>query len=95
MIKDITKFFSSRVNLNIIQCILYFIIGYIMGEYLNWKQFGILFFTIFALQFITRTKGVADGMAFRQLMIDNEWEVNKVIQKIKEQADRAKKEDIN
>ena len=70
MIKDITKFLSSSVNLSILQCILYFIIGSIMGEYLDWTQFSLMFIVLFGIQFITRIKAVADGMAFRQLMIE-------------------------
>ena len=62
-----------------------------MGQYLDWIKFGIMFVVLFVIQLITRTKGVADGMMFRQLMIDNEWQVNEVIQKIKDEADKARK----
>ena len=88
----ITNFMSSRWNLTILQLICYFIIGWIMGEYLTWVKFGIMFVVIFIIQFVTRAKSVADGMMYRQLMVENEWEVNEVIQKIKDEADKAKKD---
>ncbi len=90
--KTIINFLSSRINLTILQCVCYFVIGWIMGEYLNWIQFGIVFVVLFLIQFITRTKAVADGMMYRQLMVENEWEVNEVIQKIKDEADKARKD---
>ena len=92
----ITNFLSSRTNLTILQCLCYFVIGWIMGEYLNWIQFGIVFVVLFIIQFITRTKAVADGMMFRQMMMDNQIEANEVIRRIKKEADRARKNnDIN
>ena len=71
------------MNLTILQLMCYFVIGYIMGVYLDWIKFGIMFVVILVIQIITRTKAVADGMMYRQLMMDNEWEVNEVIQKIR------------
>ena len=92
----IGNFLSNRTNLTILQCVCYFVVGYVMGEYLNWIQFGIVFVVLFIIQFITRVKAVTDGMMFRQMMIENQWEVNDVIQKIKQEADRARKNnDIN
>ena len=92
----ITNFLSSRTNLTILQCVCYFVIGYVMGEYLNWIQFGIVFVVLFIIQFITRVKAVTDGMMFRQMMTDNQIEANEVIRRIKKEADRARKNnDIN
>ena len=92
----ITKFISSRLNLTILQCLCYFIIGWIMGEYLDWMKFGVMFVVILIIQFVTRTKAVADGMMYRQIMIDNQMDANDIIQKIKEEADKARRNnDIN
>ena len=92
----ILDFLNSRFNLNALQCILYFVVGYIMAEYLNLVQFIITFVAIFSIQFITRIKAVADGMMFRQLMTDYEMDANDIVQKIKEQAQEARKNnDIN
>ena len=86
MIKTITAFLSSRWNLTIFQCILYFIVGWIMGEHLTWIEMGVMFVVMLCIQFITRTKAVADGMVFREIMIDNQIDANEVIQKMKKQA---------
>ena len=92
----ITKFISNRTNLTIVQCILYLIIGYIMGQHLNLIQMGIMFILLYGIQFITRTKGVADGMVFRQLMLDHNMKANEIVEKIKEQAKEARRtDDIN
>ena len=55
-----------------------------------------MFILLYGIQFITRTKGVADGMVFRQLMLDHSMKANEIVEKIKEQAEEAKKNnDIN
>jgi len=67
-----------------------------MGEYLSWTEFGVMFVVILIIQFVTRTKAVADGMMYRQIMIDNQMDANDLIQKIKEETDKARRNnDIN
>jgi AMMECR1 domain-containing protein len=67
-----------------------------MGEYLDWMKFGVMFVVILIIQFVTRTKAVADGMMYRQIMIENHMDANDIIQKIKEEADKARRNnDIN
>ena len=83
MKETIIAFLSSRTNLTIFQCLLYFVIGHIMGEYLSWGQMGIVFVVLLVIQFITRTKAVADGMMFRQMMLDNQVSANEIIRKMK------------
>ena len=95
MIKTITAFLSNRINLTIFQCLLYFIIGYIMGEHLSYVELGIMFVVMFGIQFITRTKAVADGMMFREMMIDLNTDANEIVRKMKEETDRLNKEDLN
>ena len=96
MIKSIIAFLSSRWNLTIFQCILYFIIGWIMGEHLTWIEMGVMFVVMFGIQFITRTKAVADGMMFRQMMMDNQVDANEIIRKMKQEMDRLnKRDDLN
>ena len=91
--RTIINFLSSRTNLTIFQCILYGIIGYIMGGYLTWTQMAIMFAILFIIQFITRTKAVADGMVFRQIMIDNEVGANEIVRRMREDMDRMADED--
>jgi len=56
----------------------------------------VMFVVILIIQFVTRTKAVADGMMYRQIMIDNQMDANDLIQKIKEETDKARRNnDIN
>ena len=95
MKEQIIAFLSSRANLTIFQCILYFIVGYIMGQYLSWSELGIMFIVMFLIQFITRTKAVADGMMFRQMMLDNQVSANEIIRKMKKDMDEMNNQDLN
>ena len=90
------SFLSSRINITVVQCVLYFIVGYVMGQHLDWLQFIIVFIMILGIQFITRIKATSDGMVFRELMVNHEMKANDIVQKIKEQVEEAKRNnDIN
>ena len=91
----ITNFLSNRMNLTIFQCLLYFIIGWVMGEYLTWPKLGLMFVVMLGIQFITRTKAVADGMMFREMMMSSQVDANEIVKRMKEEADRMNKEDLN
>ena len=92
----IIAFLSSRTNLTLLQYILYLIVGYVIGKHLDWIQMGIMFILLFGIQFVTRTKAVADGMVLRQLMVNYNLKANEIVEKMKEQAEEAKKNnDIN
>ena len=91
----ISNFMSSRLNLTILQCICYFVIGYIMGVHLNWIEFGVMFVVIFIIQLITRAKAVADGMMYRQIMLDNKVDANEIVRMMKKEQDKINKKDLN
>ena len=91
----ITEFLSNRVNLTIFQCILYLIIGYVMSQYLSWSELALMYIVLLLIQFITRTKGVADGMLFRQIMMDSKVEANDIIKMIKKEQEKINKIDLN
>ena len=95
MKNSIIAFLSNRINLTIFQCLLYFIVGYVMGEYLTWPKLILMFAVMLGIQFITRTKAVADGMMFRQMMLDNQVDANEIVKMIKKEADRLNKRDLN
>ena len=95
MIKAIINFMSSRGNLTIFQCILYGVVGYVMGMYLTWPKSILMLVVMYLIQFITRTKAVADGMMFRQIMMDNQVDANEIVKMIKKEADRMNKRDLN
>ena len=91
----IINFMSDRNNLTIFQCVLYFIIGWVMGQHLTWMELCVMFVVMLGIQFITRTKAVADGMMFREMMIDLDVDANEIVRKMKEEAERLDKEDLN
>ena len=95
MKRVIINFLSNRTNLTIFQCLLYFIVGYIMGQHLTWIELVLMFVVMLGIQFITRTKAVADGMMFREMMIDLDVDANEIVRKMKEEAERLDKEDLN
>ena len=76
---------------------MYSMIAYIMLQYsMSILEMIIVFSLLLTIQFLTRIKAVADGMMFRQLMTDYEMDANDIVQKIKEQAQEARKNnDIN
>jgi len=86
---------SNRWNLTIFQCLLYFIIGWVMGEHLTRLELGVMFIVMLMIQFITRTKAVADGMVIKQIMVDNQLSANEIINKMKQESDRLNKDDLN
>ena len=91
----IINFISNRNNLTIFQCVLYFIIGWVMGEYLTWPKLGLMFVVMLGIQFITRTKGVADGMVMGHLMKKHNIKTNEFLQRMKDETDKINKEDLN
>ena len=95
MIKAIINFMSSRGNLTIFQCILYGVVGYVMGMYLTWPKLILMLVVMYLIQLITRTKAVADGMVFRQMMLDSRVDANEIVKMIKKEQDKINKKDLN
>tara|TARA_R110001583_G_scaffold26174_1_gene94468 strand:+ start:266 stop:565 length:300 start_codon:yes stop_codon:yes gene_type:complete len=98
----IHKFLTNRINLTIFQCILYFIIGYVMGEYLTWEQLVLMFVIMLVIQMITRVKAIADGILIVQ-MLDNKFEtqrgdldkLDKDIDRLMKDSKKMDKKDLN
>ena len=92
MITTLKNFVSNRTHLSIIQFLMYSMIAYIMLQYsMSILEMVIVFSLLLTIQFLTRIKAVADGMMFRQLMSDYEMDANDIVQKIKEQAEEARR----
>ena len=91
----IARFLGSRLNLTIFQCLMYIVIGYVMSQHLTWSELTLMYVLLFIIQFITRTKAVADGMMFRQMMIDLNCDTDEFVQHMKREVDKIKKEDLN
>ena len=91
----ISRFLGSRLNLTIFQCLMYIVIGYVMSQHLIWSELALMYILLFIIQFITRTKAVADGMMFKQMMIDLNCDTDEFVQHMKREVDKIKKEDLN
>ena len=72
-----------------------FIVGYIMGQHLTWIELGMMFIVMFGIQFITRTKAVADGMVMGHLMKKHNIKTNEFLQRMKDEVDKIDKEELN
>ena len=91
----IINFLSNRTNLTIVQCMLYLIIGYVMGQYLDWVRMIIMFVLLFSIQWMTRIKAVADGMVFHQLIEHHGMDANEIVKIMKKETDKIKKDEWN
>ena len=91
----IVNFLSSRTNLTVVQCMLYLIIGYVMGQHLGWLQLLVMLIIMLCIQWITRIKAVADGMVFHQLIEHHGMDANEIVKRIKEEADKMNKDEWN
>ena len=90
----LSRFISSRNNVTILQCLLYGMMGVILGNVgLSWQEILFICVLMIGIQFITRIKAVADGMVMNQLMNDHSMQANDIIQRMKEEADKIKQED--
>ena len=89
------NFLSSRTNLTLVQCMLYLIIGYVMGQYLDWTRMIIMFALLFGIQFITRVKAVADGMVFHQLIEHHGMDANEIVERMKDEVDKMDRDELN
>ena len=82
------NFMNSRLNLTILQCILYFIVGWVMGSYLSLGQMCVMFIVLFGIQLITHVKALSDGMVFYNQMMNDNPRIKKMLDKIKEDSER-------
>ena len=89
------NFLSSRTNLTIFQCVLYLMIGYIMGQHFSWVELGIVFILLFGIQFVTRVKAVSDGMVFGHMMKKNNMKANEIVERMKKDVEKMEKDEWN
>ena len=81
----LTNFLTSKLNLTIMQCLLYFVLGYMFREHYTIKQIVIISIVLLGIQFITHIKAVAHGMMLHQLMVEGQHSMMKVIKKIQKE----------
>ena len=95
MKQTIINFLSSRTNLTIFQCVLYLMIGYIMGQHFSWSELGIVYVLLFGIQFVTRVKAVSDGMVFGHMMKKNNMKANEIVERMKKDVEKMDKDEWN
>ena len=91
----LANFLSSRTNLTIFQCVLYLMIGYIMGQHFSWSELGIVYVLLFGIQFVTRVKAVSDGMVFGHMMKKNNIKANEIVERMKKDVEKMEKDEWN
>ena len=91
----IVNFLSNRTNLTVVQCMIYLIIGYVMGQYLDWTRLVMMFILLLGVQWITRIKAVADGMVFHELIEHHGMDANEIVKRMKEEVDKMEKDQWN
>ena len=91
----LVNFLSSRTNLTIFQCVLYLMIGYIMGQHFSWSELGIVYVLLFGIQFVTRVKAVSDGMVFGHMMKKNNIKANEIVERMKKDVEKMDKDEWN
>ena len=90
----IINFLSNRLNLSVVQFILYSMLVYAMSQYgMNIGRIILFIIVVWGIQFIARIKAIADGLVMRQLMLDHKLEANEIIERIKKQAEEDRKND--
>ena len=82
----LSNFLSSKINLTILQCILYFILGYIIRDHFTGTQFFIMFITILIINFIVHIKAVSTGMMMREMMEEDRYHVIEFIKKMERES---------
>ena len=98
----IRKFLTSRINLTIFQCILYLMVGYVMGQHLTWEQLVLMFLIMLVIQLITRVKAVSDGMLMMQ-MLNNKFDtqqkdmdkLDRDLSRLMRDSNKMDKKDLN
>ena len=91
----LVNFLSSRTNLTIFQCVLYLMIGYILGQHFSWSELGIVYVLLFGIQFVTRVKAVPDGMVFGHMMKKNNIKANEIVERMKKDVEKMEKDEWN
>ena len=88
----LTNFLSNKTNLTILQCVLYFILGYIIHDHFTGTQFFIMFITICIINFIVHIKSVSKGMMMREMMEEERHHMIEFIKELEEESKKEKKD---
>ena len=92
--KMITNFLSNRFNLNILHILLYIVIGVALYNKMDWIQLLLVSTLITITNIISHVKGTANGMLYRELMLHHDLKANEILEKIREEAEKAKNDEL-
>ena len=82
----LTDFLSNKTNLTILQCVLYFILGYIIHDHFTGTQFFIMFITICIINLIVHIKAVNTGMMMREMMEEDRYHMIEFMKKLERES---------
>lgn len=82
----LTNFLSNKINLTILQCILYFILGYMIHDHFTGTQFFIMFITICIINLIVHIKAIGTGMMMREMMEEDHHHMIEFIKELEEES---------
>ena len=89
VMKTIINFLSNKFNLTVLQCVLYFVLGYMLKDNYSWSQIAIMFIIITLINIIVHVKGVSQGMVMFKLMEEDRHEIIKFISNMeKDKSDK-------
>ena len=66
MMNVLTQFLSNKYNLFALQCVLYFIVGYILAGVFPIQSIVLLYVLLMILQLTTYIRGCSDGIKFSE-----------------------------
>lgn len=92
IINMLTDFLSSRINLTILQCSLYLVLGYMLNLHYNWTQLSIVAIVIILINFITHIKGVSHGMIISEIMHEENHQLMKFLKKMERKHNKSNKD---
>ena len=87
--KMITNFLSNRTNLIVLQCMLYFMIGWILQDLISMSTMFVLVILIGLIQFITHIRAVASGMVYIELLKEHNKNLPKLLKKIRKESQKT------
>ena len=92
--KMMANFLSNRFNLNLLHIVLYIVIGIALYNSMDWTRILMISSLIIVTNVISHVKGTANGMVYRELMLHHDLQANEILQKIREEAEKAKNDDL-
>ena len=94
LIDTLTNFLSNKINLTILQCLLYLVLGYMLNLHYSWTQLSVIAVIILLINFITHIKGVSQGMFISEVMHEENHQLVKFLKKMEREHNKSNK-DLN